>query len=115
MFSVGPAHGYNPYLQLWFSTCKERFLTSSWCNICPKSTCCPADDATIPGRGVVTNIHITDQRLTGPVPQQACLFRNLKELDLDGGRLSGTIPEFLTTCFPDLNELDLSYNQVSHA
>ena len=64
---------------------------------------------------MVTNIHITDEHLTGPIPQQACLFKNLKELDLDGGNLTGTIPEFLTTCFPDLNELDLSYNQVSHA
>ena len=71
-----------------------------------------ADDATLPGRGVVTNIHITDEHITGSIPQQACLFKNLKELDLDGGDLSGTIPEFLTTCFPDLNELDLSYNAV---
>lgn len=75
---------------------------------------CLADDATLPGRGVVTNLHVTDEHITGPVPQQACLFKNLKELDLDGGNLTGTIPEFLTTCFPDLNELDLSYNQVSH-
>lgn len=64
---------------------------------------------------MVTNLHITDEHLTGPVPQQTCLFKNLKELDLDGGNLTGTIPEFLTTCFPYLNELDLSYNQVSHA
>ena len=64
---------------------------------------------------MVTNIHITDEHVTGPVPQQACLFKNLKELDLDGGSLTGTIPQFLTTCFPDLNELDLSYNQVSRA
>lgn len=64
---------------------------------------------------MVTNIHITDEHLTGPIPQQACLFKNLKELDLDGGSLTGTIPEFLTTCFPELNELDLSYNQVSRA
>lgn len=85
------------------------------CNICSESSRCAADDATIPGRGVVTNIHITDEHLTGPIPQQACLFKNLKELDLDGGNLTGIIPEFLTTCFPDLNELDLSYNQVSHA
>ena len=76
--------------------------------------CCLADNARLPGRGVVTNIHITDLRLTGPVPQQACLFKNLKELDLDGGNLIGTIPEFLSTCLPDLNELDLSYNQVNH-
>ena len=26
--------------------------------------------------------------------------------------MTGTIPLFLTTCFPELNELDLSYNQV---
>ncbi len=26
--------------------------------------------------------------------------------------MTGTIPEFLTTCFPVINEIDLSYNQV---
>ena len=85
--------------------------TSAWCH---RPDCCLADTASLPGRGVITNIHITDERLTGTIPQQACLFKNLKELDLDGGNLVGTIPEFLSTCFPDLDELDLSYNQVSH-
>ena len=42
-----------------------------------------------------------------------CNFKFLKEFDLDGGDLTGTIPQFLTTCFPELNELDLSYNEVS--
>lgn len=41
-----------------------------------------------------------------------CNFKFLKEFDLDGGDLTGTIPRFLTTCFPELNELDLSYNEV---
>lgn len=44
-----------------------------------------------------------------------CNFKYLKEFDLDGGSMTGTIPQFLTTCFPELNELDLSYNQVTSA
>ena len=71
-----------------------------------------ADDATLPGNGIVTNLHVTDLRLEGPIPQQTCLFPQLRELDLDGGDLTGSIPEFLTTCFPMINEIDLSYNQA---
>ena len=55
---------------------------------------------------------MTDLHIEGPVPQQTCIFPQLRELDLDGGSLTGTIPEFLTTCFPVINEIDLSYNQV---
>ncbi len=55
---------------------------------------------------------MTDLHIEGPVPQQTCIFPQLRELDLDGGSLTGTIPEFLTTCFPVVNEIDLSYNQV---
>lgn len=56
---------------------------------------------------------MTDLHLEGPVPQQSCIFPQLRELDLDGGSLTGTIPEFLTTCFPVINEIDLSYNQLT--
>jgi len=55
---------------------------------------------------------VTDLHIEGPVPQQTCIFPQLRELDLDGGSMTGTIPEFLTTCFPVINEIDLSYNQV---
>ncbi len=30
------------------------------------------------------------------------MFKHLKEFDLDGGSLTGTIPEEITTCFPEL-------------
>ncbi len=74
--------------------------------------CVAADDATLPGDGILTNLHVTDLHLEGPVPQQTCIFPELRELDLDGGNLTGTIPQFLTTCFNSVNEIDLSYNQV---
>lgn len=62
--------------------------------------------------GYVTNIHVSDMRVDGPIPRELCLFEHLRELDLDGGRLSGPLPEFLSTCFPNLAEMDLSYNRV---
>lgn len=71
-----------------------------------------ADDATLPGNGILTNLHITDLHIEGPVPNQTCIFPELRELDLDGGNLTGTIPDFLATCFSYVNEIDLSYNQV---
>ncbi|KAL3131461.1 hypothetical protein ABBQ38_007769 [Trebouxia sp. C0009 RCD-2024] len=96
-------------------TCDPCGMDSWWGNFvhlgCRGGT--TEDDATIPGVGIVTNLHVTDLHITGPVPQQACVFKNLRELDLDGGNMTGTIPEFLTTCFPYLNELDLSYNQLT--
>ena len=33
---------------------------------------------------------------------------------MDGGDLSGPIPLELVTCFPQIDEIDLSYNQVWH-
>jgi hypothetical protein len=47
------------------------------------------------------------------VPRELCLFPTLRELDMDGGHLSGPWPTFLQECFPELEELDLSYNRVS--
>ncbi|DBA98865.1 TPA: hypothetical protein ACH3X1_014624 [Trebouxia sp. C0004] len=76
------------------------------------STKC-SDDAILPGIGILTNLHVTDLHIEGPVPQQTCIFPQLRELDLDGGSLTGTIPEFLSTCFPVINEIDLSYNQLT--
>jgi Leucine-rich repeat (LRR) protein len=45
--------------------------------------------------------------------QALCPFVHLRELDLDGGQLTGSLPRFIATCFPKLRELDLSYNQLS--
>lgn len=38
----------------------------------------------------------------------------LKELDLDGGQLTGGIPYWLPQCFPRLAELDLSFNRLEY-
>jgi hypothetical protein len=62
--------------------------------------------------GNVTNIHITDFGLDGPIPRELCLFPALRELDIDGGHFSGPVPDWLLDCFPGLQELDLSYNRV---
>ena len=67
-----------------------------------------------PGSGVVTNIHVTDYGIEGPIPlPELCGFKSLREFDVDGGRLTGNIPTGFADCFPDLREIDLSYNQVS--
>lgn len=71
------------------------------------------DDATEPGDGILTNLHVTDLNIQSPVPNQTCMFGQLRELDLDGGDMTGTIPFFLTQCFPFVNEIDLSYNQMA--
>jgi hypothetical protein len=62
--------------------------------------------------GFVSNIHICDTHIDGPVPRELCAFSKLRELDLDGGHLTGPIPEWLVDCFERLAELDLSYNRV---
>jgi hypothetical protein len=36
----------------------------------------------------------------------------MQEFDVDGGDLAGPIPLELVTCFPLIDEIDLSYNQV---
>ena len=66
----------------------------------PSSQLRRADLDILGGDGYITNLHVTDLNVEGPVPVQTCAFRWLKELDLDGGNMTGTIPEFLTTCFP---------------
>lgn len=61
----------------------------------------------------MTNIHLSDQRVTGTLPPELCLFEALRELDVDGGDLTGAIPDWVASCFPDLAELDLSFNELS--
>lgn len=86
--------------------------------------------------GVVTTIHITDEKIPGPLetlgkgalchrltltqiiisrrPSSVlCPFVHLRELDLDGSALTGTIPRWIADCFPHLHELDLSFGQLS--
>ncbi|GBF87969.1 hypothetical protein Rsub_00681 [Raphidocelis subcapitata] len=71
-------------------------------------------DGTIDGN--VTNVHITDVNIDGPIPRrdwQLCILPNLREFDLDGGHLTGTIPTWIADCFPKIEELDLSYNRLT--
>ena len=66
----------------------------------------------------VTNVHLSDLNIEGTFEsllRGLCPFSHLRELDLDGGRLVGAIPEWLGECFPRLLELDLSHNQLDGA
>lgn len=70
-----------------------------------------------PGR--VTTVHVTDL-VTGirggvqtEVPPEFCMLTELREFDLDGNDLVGTIPNWIPACFPHLDELDLSYNKLT--
>lgn len=63
--------------------------------------------------GYVTTVHITDQELPGSPPKEFCGLSRLRELDLDGSAFTGPLPPWIITCFPDLQELDLSYNRFS--
>ena len=68
----------------------------------------------VPGTGVVTNVHVTDYGIEGPVPlKELCAFKSLREFDVDGGHLEGPIPSGFADCFPLLREIDLSYNWLS--
>ena len=68
----------------------------------------------LPGTGDITNVHITDYFIEGPVPvAELCPLVTLTEIDLDGGNLIGSIPTRFADCFPRLIEIDLSYNQLT--
>lgn len=72
------------------------------------------DIYSLPGTGDVTDIHITDYRIEGAVPvAELCPLVHLRQIDLDGGHLTGSIPTGFADCFPNLLELDLSYNQLT--
>ncbi len=43
---------------------------------------------------------------------ELCGLHHLRELDLDGSRFTGPFPDWVLSCFPLLQELDLSYNRV---
>lgn len=60
---------------------------------------------------VVTNIHITDTQVTGPVPFGYALLHDLVELDMDGNHVTGPLmPQ--VACLPKLVELDLANNSL---
>jgi hypothetical protein len=62
--------------------------------------------------GYVTTVLVTDQRLDGPPAKEFCGLTGLRELDLDGGNQCGPFPEWVISCLPQLQELDLSFNRV---
>lgn len=68
----------------------------------------------VPGSGLVTNVHITDQGIEGEVPlKELCDFKGLREFDLDGGHLTGSVPSGFAQCYTLLREIDLSYNWLT--
>lgn len=72
------------------------------------------DKYMVPGSGQITNVHITDYSIEGAVPlPELCPLASLREFDVDGGRLTGPIPTGFAQCFPELIELDLSYNSLT--
>lgn len=61
---------------------------------------------------VVTNIHITDSQVGGPIPLGFSLLHDLVEFDMDGNHLTGPlIPQI--ACMPNINELDLANNSLT--
>eukprot|EP00878_Enallax_costatus_P018038 GHUV01018966.1.p1 GENE.GHUV01018966.1~~GHUV01018966.1.p1 ORF type:complete len:307 (+),score=67.63 GHUV01018966.1:355-1275(+) len=67
--------------------------------------------------GLITNSHITSEKVDGPVPKEECVLSHLREFDYGGreglGRLSGPLPRWLGECFPMLEEMDLSCNKLT--
>lgn len=63
---------------------------------------------------VVTNIHITDSQISGPIPLSISLLQDLVEVDLDGNNITGPlIPQL--GCLAQMRELDLANNSVTGA
>ena len=73
-------------------------------------------DMSVSRMGVVTNVHLTDLKIPGTLESLGkvlCPLRHLRELDLDGSWLTGPIPRWIATCFPNLKELDLSFGRCA--
>jgi hypothetical protein len=62
--------------------------------------------------GVINSLHTTSVNLDGALPRELCAFNRLRQLDLGGrqgaGRFVGPIEPWVVTCFPEVEELDLS-------
>eukprot|EP00775_Hariotina_reticulata_P013117 gene13117-13246_t len=63
--------------------------------------------------GLITNMHITNEGQEGPVPREFCILPTLREFDFNGAHYSGPVPRWLGTCFPKMEELDLSDNRLT--
>jgi hypothetical protein len=54
-----------------------------------------------------------DLNIEGTVPiEELCPLQNLREFDLDGGKLEGPVPDGFENCFPELKEIDLVTNPL---
>jgi hypothetical protein len=60
------------------------------------------------------DLKIAVSPLGGPVPlAELCPLSRLREFDIDGGGLEGPLPGGFGACFPELREIDLSYNELT--
>jgi hypothetical protein len=60
----------------------------------------------------ITELHLSSMKLTGSVPTELGLLTRLRSLNVASNGLAGTIPLELSTNLVDLEELDLSSNQL---
>lgn len=67
-------------------------------------------DADVPR--VVTNIHVPDSDLTGPVPMAIALLSDLIEIDMDGNKITGPLNPYIG-CLDNLEELDFANNSLT--
>lgn len=67
-------------------------------------------DSDVPRK--VTNIHLPDRKLGGPIPMAIALLREIIELDLDGNNLSGPMNPYLG-CLSNMREFDLANNTLT--
>ena len=66
--------------------------------------------------GVLTTIHLCDLGIEGTLESLGpafCPFKHLREFDMDGSHLTGSLPRWIADCFPHLSELDLSYGRLT--
>ncbi|GAB4817666.1 hypothetical protein N2152v2_004712 [Parachlorella kessleri] len=70
-------------------------------------------DDNIPGDGLVTHIHMSLTGVEGPPFQEICLFPHVKEWDMKVCNLNGTLPDWVPSCLPVIEEYDLSRNQLT--
>lgn len=67
--------------------------------------------------GVLNSLHTTSVNLNGQLPKELCVLKDLRQLDVGGrsgaGRFVGPVEDWVATCFPKLEELDLSMHRLT--
>jgi len=67
--------------------------------------------------GVLNSLHTTSVNLDGALPREMCVLKDLRQLDVGGrkgaGRFVGPIEDWVATCFPAMEELDLSMHRLT--